>query len=108
MRSEGTDNSFSIELRESLHLTEHGMRVGKLRLTNSFLTIDLGKHLYYEDGAGGINSYAIPEQASVTQSVTTEQEWLSDAALRAYSSGFPAGTSNTAPLSLGTVPEHST
>ena len=63
MRSEGTDSSFSIGLRESLHPTEHGMRVDKLRLTNSFLTTDLGRHIYYKDGSGGITSYAIPEQA---------------------------------------------
>ena len=61
MRTEGTDSSFSIELRESLHLTEHGMRVDKLRLTNSFLTTDLGKHIYYKDGVG-IQSFSIPEQ----------------------------------------------
>ena len=126
-RLEGTDSAFSIELRESLHLTEHGMRVDKLRLTNSFLTTDLGKYLYYKDGSGGITSHAIPEQAytgaqlaaamqtatsrtttydpntnAITQASTTGQEWLSDAALKAYS-GFPAGASNTAPLSLGTV-----
>ena len=128
MRSEGADSSFSIELRESLHLTEHGIRVDKFRITNSFLTTDLGKYLYYKDGAGGITSHAIPEQAytgaqlaaamqtatsrtttydpntnAITQAVTTGQEWLSDAALKAYSSGFPAGASNTAPRSLGIV-----
>ena len=127
-RSEGTDSSFTIELRESLHLTEHGMRVDKLRLTNSFFTTDVGRHLYYKDGSGGITSHAIPEQAytgtqlaaaiqtassrtttydpntnAISQAVTTGQEWLSDAALKAYSTGFPAGASNTAPLSLGTV-----
>ena len=128
MRSEGTDSSFSIELLESLHLTEHGMRVDKLRITNSFLTTDIGKHVYYKDGSGGLTSHAIPEQAytgsqlaaamqtatsrtttydpntnSITQAVTTGQEWLSDAALKAYSSGFPAGASNTEPFSLGAV-----
>ena len=40
--------------------------------------------------------------------MTTGQEWLSDAALKAYSTGFPAGASNTAPLSLGTVLGEST
>ena len=128
MRTEGTESSFSIELRESLHLTEHGMRVDKLRLTNSFMTTDLGKHIYYKDGSGGITSYALPEQAytgtqlaaamqaatsrtttydpntnAITQAVVAGEEWLSDAALKAYSSGFPAGASNAAPLSLGTV-----
>jgi len=128
MRAEGTDSSFTIELRESLHLTEHGMRVDKLRLTNSFLTTDQGRLLYYKDGSGGITSHAIPEQAytgaqlaaaiqtassrtttydpntnAISQAVTSGQEWLSDAALKAYSSGFPTGASNTDPLSLGTV-----
>ena len=128
MRSEGTDSSFTIELLESLHLIEHGVRVDKLRITNSFLTSDNGRHVYYKDGAGGVTSHALPEQAytgpqlaaamqtatsrtttydlntnSITQAVITGQEWLSDAALKAYSSGFPAGASNTEPLSLGSV-----
>ena len=62
-RVEGSDSSFSIELKDSLHLTDHGMRVDKIRLTNSFLTTDLGKYIYYKDGSGGITSHAIPEQA---------------------------------------------
>jgi len=128
MRTEGADSSFTIELRESLHLTEHGMRVDKLRITNSFLTTDLGRHVYYKDGSGGITSFALPEQAytgaqlalamqtassrtttydpntnAITQAVVTGEEWLSDAALKAFSSGFPSGASNAAPLSLGTV-----
>ena len=132
-KTEGSDSSFSIELRESLHLTEHGMRVDKLRLTNSFLTTDLGKYIYYKDGSGGITSHALPEQAytgaqlaavmqtassrtttydpntnAITQSVVTGQEVLSDADLKSYSTGFPAGASNTAPLSLGTVLGEST
>ena len=123
MRVEGTDSSFAIELRESLHLTEHGVRVDKLRLTNSFLTTDEGRLLYYKDGSGGITSHAIPEQAytgallaaaiqtatsrtttydpntnAISQAVTSGQEWLSDAALKAYSSGFPTGASNTDPM----------
>ena len=128
MRTDGTDNSFSIDLRESLHLTEHGMRIDKLQLTNSFFTTDIGKNLYYKDGSGGITSHAIPEQAytgsqlaaamqtatsrtttydpttnSISQAVITGQEWLTDTALTAYTSGFPAGATNTAPFSLGVV-----
>ena len=127
-RSEGTDSSFTIELRESLHLTEHGMRVDKLRLTNSFLTTDLGKYLYYKDGSGGTTSHVIPEQAytgallaaaiqtatsrtttydpntnAITQAIIAGQEWVSDEALKTYSTGFPAGASSTAPLSLNTI-----
>ena len=108
-RTEGTDSSFSIELRESLHLAEHGMRVDKLRLTNSFLTTDLGKHIYYKDGSGGITSYALPGQAytatqlaaamqtatsrtttydpntnAITQDAVAFQEWLSDEQLQTY------------------------
>ena len=123
-----SDSSFSIELRESLHLEGHGMRVDKLRITNSFLTTDLGRHVYYKDGSGGLAYFAIPEQAysgtqlaaalqsatsrtttydpntnAITQAVTAGQEWLSDAALKAYSSGFPTGATNTAPLSLNTI-----
>ena len=31
------------------------------------------------------------------------QEWLSDEALKAYPTGFPAGTSSNAPLSLNAI-----
>ena len=128
MRTEGTDSSFSIELRESLHLTEHGMRVDKLRLTNSFLTTDLGRHVYYKDGSGGITSFALPEQAytgaqlaaamqtatslattydpntnSITQDAVAGQEWLSDEQLKTYTTGFPAGATPSAPHSIATV-----
>ena len=117
-----SDSSFSIALHETMHLPNHGMRVDKLRLTNSFYTTDLGHHLYYKDGSGGITSYAIPEQAytgaqlaaamqtatsrtttydantnAITQGVTSGQEWLSDEELKAYSSGYPAGASSSAP-----------
>jgi hypothetical protein len=35
-RVSGTDSTFDIELRESLHLDDHGVRVDRLTLTNSF------------------------------------------------------------------------
>ena len=57
-----SDSSFSIGLRDSLHLSDHGVRVDKLRITNSFFTIDLGRPQYYKNGTG-IQYYAIPEQA---------------------------------------------
>ena len=52
-RVEGSDSSFSIELNDSLHLTDHGMRVDKIRLSSSFLTSDLGKYIYYKNALGG-------------------------------------------------------
>ena len=129
MRTGGLSNSsFSIDLRESLHLNDHGMRVGKLSLTNSFFTTDLGKYVYYKNGSGGIQYYILPEQAytgaqlaatlqlltsrastydpnanSITQDATGGQEWLSDVDLKAYSSGFPAGAGPSAPLSINTI-----
>ena len=64
MRTGGvSDSSFQIDLRESLHLESHGMRVDKLRLINSFLSTHLGRYIYYEDGSGGITYHATPEQA---------------------------------------------
>ena len=44
-----------------------------------------------------------PNTNAISQSITAGQEFLSDAALKAYSSGFPAGASATAPLSLNTI-----
>ena len=115
-RSEGTDSSFTTNHQESKHLDSHGMRLDKIRFVNTFFTTDLGAHLYYKDGAGGIQHFAVPEQAytgtqltaamqtatsrtttydantnAISQSNTVGQEWLSDTALKAYSSGFPAG-----------------
>ena len=63
MRSEGTDSSFQIDLQESKHLDSHGMRLDKIRFVNTFFTTDLGAHLYYKDGSGGLQHYSIPEQA---------------------------------------------
>ena len=126
-RSHGTDSVFSIDLRESLNLGDHGVRVDNCQISNSFYTTDLGSTLYYKSGAS-IQYYTIPEKAytgstlaaamqtatgrstsydpdtnSITQVITTAQEWLSDNALKAYSTGFPAGASPTAPRSLNTI-----
>ena len=127
LRSGGSEGDFTVELRESLQLEDHGVRVDKLRVTNSFLTTDLGRDIYYKDGAS-IQSFSIPEKAytgttlaaalqaatgrstsydsdtnSITQTITTGQEWLSDAQLKAYASGFPTGASASAPLSLNQI-----
>ena len=75
-----------------------------------------------------MTSYAIPEQTytgtqlaaamqtatsrattynadtnAITQDAIAGQEWLSDEDLKAYSSGYPAGASSSAPQSLNTV-----
>ena len=68
-RTSGSDSNFEIELRESLHLSDHGVRLDSIRFTNSFLTTDLGKHVYYKDGAGGIAYFILGQQMMVvTQS----------------------------------------
>ena len=128
MRSEGTDSSFTTSLRESMHLDSHGMRLDKIRFVNTFFTTDLGRRLYYGDGSGGIQYFTIQEQAyngtqlaaaiqtatnrtttydsntnAIAQAIVVGQEWLSDAALKAFSTGFPAGATPIAPLSLNTV-----
>ena len=127
LRTSGSEGDFTIELRETMQLQDHGVRVDKLRVTNSFLTTDLGRHIYFKDGVG-IQSFSIPEKAytgttlaaalqaatgrstsyaadtnSITQTITTGQEWLSDAQLKAYSTGFPAGASPEAPRSLNQI-----
>ena len=126
-RSHGTDSAFSIDLRESLNLGDHQVRVDNCQFSNSFYTTDLGANLYYKNGAS-IQYYTIPERAytgstlaaamqtstgrstsydpdtnSITQVITTGQEWLSDNALKAYSTGFPAGASSIDPRSLNTT-----
>ena len=64
MKTSGlSDSSFSIDLRESVQLSDSTMRVDNIRLTNSFLTTDLGKYIYYKDGNGGLQYYAVPEMA---------------------------------------------
>ena len=128
MRDEGTDSSFRINLQESKHLDSHGMRLDKIRFVNTFFTTDLGAHLYYKDGSGGLQYFTVPQQAytgvqlaaaiqtatgrtttydananSMTQVITVGQEWLSDEDLKTYSTGYPAGASTDAPLSLNTI-----
>ena len=128
MRSAGTDSSFQIDLRESKHLDSHGMRLDKIRFVNTFFTTDLGAHLYYKDGSGGIQHFAVPEQAytgvqlaaaiqlatsrtttydantnAITQVITVGQEWLGDEALKSFSAGFPVGASGVEPHSLNTI-----
>ena len=127
-RSSGTDSSFEITLRESVHLQSHRLRVDHCRFVDSFFTTDLGKYVYYKDGSGGIQYFALPEQAytgprlavalqtatgrtttysdqtnAITQVVVSGQEWLSDEELRGFTSGFPAGANSTTPLSLNGV-----
>ena len=127
-RTGGSDSSFEINLRETVHLEAHGMRIDNLRVTNCWQTTELGKHIYYKNGSAGIQYYSVPEQAytgtslaaalqiatgrtttydpntnSITQSITTGQEWLSDAEFTTYSTGFPAGAIATDPQSLNTV-----
>ena len=126
-RSHGTDSRFSIDLRESLNLGDHGVRVDSCQFSNSFYTTDLGANLYYKNGAT-FQSYTIPERAytgtalaaamqaatgrstsydpdtnAITQTITATQEWLSDDALTAYSTGFPVGASATDPRSLNSI-----
>ena len=128
MRSEGTDSSFQIDLKESKHLDSHGMRLDKIRFVNTFFTTDLGAHLYYKDGSGGLQHFAVPEQAytgvqlaaaiqlatsrtttydantnAITQVITVGQEWLGDEALKSFSAGFPVGASGVEPHSLNTI-----
>ena len=127
LRASGTEGDFHTELRGTLQLQDHGVRVDKLRLTNSFLTTDLGRHMYYKDGLG-IQSFSIPEKAytgatlaaalqaatgrstsyaadtnAITKTITTGQEWLSDAQLKSYSTGFPAGATPENPKSLDQI-----
>ena len=126
-RSHGTDSVFSIDLRESLNLGDHQVRVGNCQFSNSFYTTDLGANLYYKNGAT-IQYYTLPEQAytgsglaaamqtatgrstsynpnanSITQTITAGQEYLSDDDLKAYSTGFPVGASATYPHSLNSI-----
>ena len=128
VRSQGSHSSFTTSLLSSMHLDSHGMRLDKIWFVNTFFTTDLGRHLYYGDGSGGIQYFTIQEQAyngtqlaaaiqtatsrtttydsntnALTQAIVVGQEWLSDAALKAFSTGFPAGATSVAPLSLNTV-----
>ena len=128
VRSSGTDSSFEVLLRESVALEGARVRLDKIRFVDSFFTTDLGKHIYYKNGSGGLEAFALPEQAytgprlaaalttatgratsysdqtnAITQAVVPGQEWLDDEALRGYSSGFAEGASSTNPLSLNSV-----
>ena len=127
LRAGGSDGDFTIELRVTLQLNDHGVFCDHIRLRNSFLNTDLGRNIYYKSGAG-IQHFAIPEKAytgatlaaalqaatgrttsydgdanSITQVITAGQEWLSDAESKTYSTGFPAGASATNPLSLNSI-----
>ncbi len=62
LRAGGTDSDFTVQLRETLQLQDQGVRVDKLRVTNSFMTTDLGRHINFKDGVG-IQSFSIPEKA---------------------------------------------
>ena len=122
-----SDASFEIDLRESVNLDSHGMRTDNLRVTNCWRTT--GHQLIYllQEREWGIRYYSVPEQAytctslatalktvtgrtttydpdtnSITQSITAG-EWLNDAELKTYSTGFPAGATATDPQSLNTV-----
>ena len=129
LKAVGTDSSFEVDLRESVHLSNARMRVDKINFTDSFLTTDAGINLYFSNGAGSITSVSVPEGAyigsslaaaiqtatgrattydTLTNSIThtlaaANQQWLSDKDLEGYSSGFPSGASNQDPKSLNAV-----
>ena len=63
MRTSGTDSDFEVSLRESVHLSDARVRVDKLTFTDSFLTTDAGRHLYFRAEGGGFVSFSIPEGA---------------------------------------------
>ena len=63
LKAGGTDNSFEVDLRETVPLSNARMRVDKINFTDSFLTTDAGSNLYFSDGAGSIASVSIPEGA---------------------------------------------
>ena len=128
LKAVGTDSSFEVNLRESVHLSNARMRVDKINFTDSFLTTDAGSNLYFSNGAS-FTSVSIPEGAytgtslasalqtatgrtttydTLTNSIThtlaaANQQWLSDKDLEGYSSGFPSGASNQDPKSLNAV-----
>jgi hypothetical protein len=125
----GTSSDFQILLRETVHITAGArLRVDKLRFVDSFFTTDMGRYIYYKDGAGSIVSYILPEQAysstrlaaqiqlvtgretkyaegtnSIQQVIFPGQEWLSDEALKAYVAGFPPGASGVSPSSINSI-----
>ena len=123
MRTSGTDSDFEVSLRESVHLSDARVRVDKLTFTDSFLTTDAGRHLYFRAEGGGFTSFSIPEGAytgfglagsiqfatgrtttydSLTNSIThtlasSEQRWLADSELAAEPGSFPPGASLSDP-----------
>jgi hypothetical protein len=126
----GTGSDFSVTLRETVHIHPGArIRVDKVRFIDSFFTTDLGRYLYYKDGAGGFVVHELPEQAytptrlaaaiySITGRATSYQEVtnqihqvvlagreiLTDDALKRFSvSPFPPGASNSHPMSLNSV-----
>jgi hypothetical protein len=125
----GSGSDFSVLLRETVRVAAGArIRVDKLRFVDSFFTTDMGRFLYYKDGSGSIVYYGLPEQAysgtrlaaqiqlmtgrttsyseqtnSIQQVVFAGQEWLSDADLKAYVSGFPPGASGLFPSSINSV-----
>ena len=62
LKAVGTDSSFEINLRESVHLSNARLRVDKINFTDSFLTTDAGSNLYFSIGAS-LSSVSIPEGA---------------------------------------------
>ena len=128
MRTIGTDSDFEVDLRETIHLSDSRLRIDKLTFTDSFLTTDAGAHLYFSNGAGGINYVTIPEGAytgptlavaiqvatgrtttynsttnAVTHTIVAGQGWLNDKQLEAFSAGFPTGANAQDPRSLNAV-----
>jgi len=125
----GSDSDFQVTLRETVHIRPGArLRVDKVRFVDSFLTTDMGRYIYYKDGAGALAYFALPEQAysgtrlaaqiqvatgrgttyaeatnSLTQVVFGGQEWLSDADLKTYTTGFPDGASASVPMSINGV-----
>jgi hypothetical protein len=129
MRTSGTDSDFEVDLRESIHLSNARLRIDNLTFADSFFTTDAGRHLYFQDGVGGLTVASIAEGAytgmglaaaiqtatgrtttydALTNSIAhtlaaADQGWLKDVELAAYSTGFPSGSSPQRPLSLNAV-----
>ena len=64
-RVAGSDSDFEVDLGESLHLqSDARLAVYKIRLTDSFLSTDRGRYLYWVDAAlGTLNWALLPEGA---------------------------------------------
>jgi hypothetical protein len=129
LSASGSDSSFTTTLRETVHISQGArLRVDTLRFIDSFFTTDLGRHIYYKDGTGGLAYYTLPETAytgnrlaaqlqvltgrnttysdltnAITQVVVTGQEFLSDDELSIYTSGFPSDASSASPKSINQV-----